>query len=160
MSDWPFMIAVLNANRLYVLNWKTVLPQDAIEALEQPATRWVYNRPIRHAVIAVYEHIFGCVSWIKDNGLDYQNKCPDQWEKCLAFIDQPNVDQFLQDYAILHVAYPCDPSQSPMKIWENADGFIASNARADLSIQHQHYILSQAIAAEMPQDKPDCKRKM
>lgn len=153
-------------HQLYAFNWKTLLSREGIQKLEDPPTRWVYNRPVRRAVLTVYERVLGEVSWIKNNGCEHQNKCPDQWETCTSFVGHPNLDDILHAHNLLHLKYPCDPSQSPSEIWDKVvwkriDGAIEQQLYTQLSAQYQSHFLTQRIFEDISLDeKINQKRKI
>lgn len=159
--SWPFVIGVVQQNHLYVLNWKTLLPHETIEKLEDPSTRWVANRPLRHAVLNIYECILGEVSWIKDS-----SKLPDQWETCTAFVEVPNLDDILDAANILYLKYQCNPSERINSIWDKVvwtqiDKGLTQQLYPQLDVQYQSHMLTQAIAEDtIFEEKIDHKRKM
>ena len=162
--SWPFVIGVVQQNHLYVLNWKTLLPHEAIEKLEDPSTRWVVNRPLRHTVLNIYEYILGEISWIKDNGCD--PKLPDQWETCTTFMDGLDLDDTFNTSNTLYLKYQCDPSEPLSSIWDKVvwtqiDKGLTQQLYPQLDVQYQSHMLTQAIEENIVLDeKIDYKRKI
>lgn len=162
--SWPFLIGVVHQNHLYVLNWKTLLPHETIENLEDPSTRWVINRPLRRTILNIYEYILGEVSWIKDNGHD--PNLPDQWGTCTTFVDGPNLDDIFDATSIFYLKYKCDPSEPLSTIWDKvvwtqSGKELKQQLYSHLDEQYQSHLLTQAIAQDIVLDeKIDHKRKM
>lgn len=162
--SWPFLIGVVHQNQLYVLNWKTLLPNETIEKLEDPSTRWVCNRPVRHTVLNIYEYILGEVTWIKDSGCD--SKCPDQWEACTAFVDYPHLEDVFDATNTVYLKYQCDPSESLLSIWDKVvwttiDGVLNQQLYSHLDVQYQSHVLTREITENIVlHEKIDNKRKM